>query len=182
MAIFEGCDIYSNMRPAKGVSEGEDGIVQASLASIFAFTNKKDFTVLIPALLLTTLAGAVKPTITIFLGRIFDELSSFGAGSTTKNELLQNVSVWSIALACLGISTIVVNGGFFSLWLIFGEMQARSVRDKAFISMLGKEIEWYDLREDGIGSLLVRIQTCVLLEHDECIHTNKRLDRQENFK
>ena len=133
--------------------------------------HKKHLAVLIPALLLTTIAGAIKPAITIFLGYIFDELANFGSGSTTGDELLKNVSIWCIALTGLGIASMVVNGGFFCLWLVFGEMQAKSVRDTAFISMLEKEMEWYDLRTDGIGSLLVRIQTCVILEHNAlCIY------------
>jgi ATP-binding cassette, subfamily B (MDR/TAP), member 1 len=156
--------VYSNTRSGDAGDEDGYGAHRASFSSIFAFTHKKHLAVLIPALLLTTVAGAIKPAITIFLGRIFDELASFGSGSTTEDEFLKNVSIWCISLTGLGIATMVVNGGFFSLWLVFGEMQARSLRDKAFRSMLEKEMEWYDLRKDGIGSLLVRIQTCVTLK------------------
>jgi ATP-binding cassette, subfamily B (MDR/TAP), member 1 len=169
--------VYSNIRSGVADDEGDSGAHQASFSSIFAFTHKKNLAVLIPALLLTTIGGAIKPAITIFLGHIFDELASFGSGSTTGDELLKNVSIWCIALTGLGIATMVVNGGFFSLWLVFGEIQARSVRDEAFLSMLEKEMEWYDLRADGVGSLLVRIQTCIILEPNTCVFTNQHLDR-----
>jgi ATP-binding cassette subfamily B (MDR/TAP) protein 1 len=139
--------------------ENSDG--GASFLSLFAFTTKRHFPVLFSAIILTIVAGAIKPTIAIFLGHIFDDLSSFGAGDATQSALLRNVSRWCIALSGLGVATLLVNGAFFSLWLVFGEMQARSVRDKAFSGMLEKEMEWYDLRADGIGSLLVRIQTYV---------------------
>jgi len=155
--------VFSNIPLGDADDDGDYGAHRASFSSIFAFTHKKHLAVLIPALLLTTLAGTMKPAIAIFLGHIFDELASFGCGSTTGDELLKNVSIWCIALTGLGIATMIVNGGFFSLWLVFGEMQARSLRDKAFRSMLEKEMEWYDLRADGIGSLITRIQTCVIL-------------------
>jgi ATP-binding cassette, subfamily B (MDR/TAP), member 1 len=127
--------------------------------SIFAFTTKKHLLILFPAILLATVAGAIRPVLAIFLGYIFDELLSFGAGDSTESDLLHNVSTWTVAITGVGVATFLTNGAFFSLWLIFGEMQARSVRDMAFVSMLGKEMDWYDLRTDGIGSLLIRIQT-----------------------
>jgi ATP-binding cassette subfamily B (MDR/TAP) protein 1 len=43
--------------------------------------------------------------------------------------------------------------------MAFGELQARTARREIFDSMLEKEMEWYDSREDGIGSLLIRLQT-----------------------
>jgi ATP-binding cassette subfamily B (MDR/TAP) protein 1 len=169
--------VYSNISLGDGGDEDDNAMNRGSFSSIFAFTHKKHLAVFIPALVLTTVSGAIKPAISIFLGYIFDELANFGSGSTMGDELLKNMSIWCIALTGLGIATMVVNGGFFSLWLVFGEMQAKSVRDKAFLSMLEKEMEWYDLRADGIGSLLVRIQTCVILEHNACVFTNQYLDR-----
>jgi ATP-binding cassette, subfamily B (MDR/TAP), member 1 len=130
-----------------------------SAASIFSFTTRAHAFVLVPALVLTVLAGAIKPAITIFLGYIFDDLVSFSTGDATEAELLQKISIWCVALTGLGIATMLANGGFFSMWLVFGEMQAKSVRESAFKGMLEKEIEWYDLRADGIGSFLARIQT-----------------------
>ena len=127
--------------------------------SIFAFTTKKHFLVLFPAILLATIAGVIRPVLAIFLGYIFDELLSFGTGVSTKSDLLHNITTWTGAIIGVGGATLLTNGAFFLLWLVFGEMQARSVRDMAFVGMLEKEIEWYDLRVDGIGSLLVRLQT-----------------------
>lgn len=155
--------VYSRIQAGDVGDKSDYGAHRTSFSSIFAFTDKKHLTILIPALLLTTIAGAIKPAITIFLGLIFDELAKFGSGSVARDELLQGVSTWCIALTGLGVATMLVNGGFFYLWLVFGEMQARSVRYKSFRSMMEKEMEWYDLRAEGIGSLLVRMQTWVTL-------------------
>jgi hypothetical protein len=151
--------ICSNIQSGNTGRELNCGTHRISFSSMFAFTNRKDLKVLIPAVLLTIIAGAMKPAITIFLGQIFEDLASFGSGSITGDELLKSVSLWCTALTGLGVATMLVNGGFFGLWLIFGEMQAKTVRDRSFLCMLEKDMEWYDLREDGIGSLLVRIQT-----------------------
>jgi len=121
--------------------------------------TKRHVTILIPASFLAILAGVLKPTISIFLGRIFDDLAAFGSGTTAGGQLLTDVSRWCIALTALGLAAWLVNGGFFALWLVFGELQVKSVREKMFKGMLEKEMAWYDLRSDGIASLLNRIQT-----------------------
>jgi len=59
----------------------------------------------------------------------------------------------------LGGAAWLIEGAFLSSWMVFGELQAKSVREQMFVEMLDKEMEWYDLRQDGIGSLLIRIQT-----------------------
>ena len=46
-----------------------------------------------------------------------------------------------------------------AMWLAYGELQAKSARDRLFHGLLEKEIEWYDLRMNGIGALLPRLQT-----------------------
>lgn len=52
--------VYSNVRSGVADDEGDYGAHQASFSSIFAFTHKKHLAVLIPALLLTTIGGAIK--------------------------------------------------------------------------------------------------------------------------
>ncbi|KUJ18851.1 P-loop containing nucleoside triphosphate hydrolase protein [Mollisia scopiformis] len=42
---------------------------------------------------------------------------------------------------------------------MFGELQAKSLRLQMFEGMLDKNMEWYDLRQDGVGALMIRIQT-----------------------
>ena len=86
-------------------------------------------------------------------------MTNYGAGTVDAEEMLHEVSMWCIGLTVLGAATWVVEGAFFSLWLVFGELQAKSVRQQMFSSMLDKNIEWYDLCEDGIASLLSRIET-----------------------
>jgi ATP-binding cassette subfamily B (MDR/TAP) protein 1 len=64
-----------------------------------------------------------------------------------------------MALVILGAAAWVFEGAFLLIWITYGEIQAKNARQQLFTSMLDKDIEWYDLREDGIGSLLIRIQT-----------------------
>ncbi len=133
--------------------------VQPSWRSLFNFTTRKHSTVITIALIATTASGIIKPTAAIFFGKIFSILTKFGAGEATGQETLQQVTPWCIALVALGAAAWAIEGLFLSTWLAFGELQALSVREKMFKGMLEKDMEWYDMRKDGIASLLVRLQT-----------------------
>ncbi|KFX93813.1 hypothetical protein V490_04662, partial [Pseudogymnoascus sp. VKM F-3557] len=75
--------------------------------------------------------------------------------------MIGSISKWCIVLTGLGLGSCLANGGFFGLWLVFGESQAKQAREKLFTGLLRREMEWYDLRKDGISPVLIRIQTQV---------------------
>lgn len=132
---------------------------KASFRSLFTFTAKQDLLAFVFALLLTGVSGAAKPTIAIFIGKIFDHLGRYQVGESTSSQLLGGAKTWCLAITGLGVGLAFINGLFFGHWLLFGEKQARSVRKKLFDGILMKEIDWFDSRSDGIVSLLIRIQT-----------------------
>jgi ATP-binding cassette subfamily B (MDR/TAP) protein 1 len=127
--------------------------------SLFTFTTRGNWMSIMTFGTGTIVAGVMKPASAIFFGDIFSVLSKFGAGTLDAKATLHQTSIWCIVLVALGIGAWIAEGIFFSAWIIFGELQAQVVRTKLFDALLEKEQEWYDLREDGIGSLLIRIQT-----------------------
>ena len=139
----------------------DDAIGEASWRSLFAFTMRKHVVPIAIALVSTLGSALFRPTAAIFFGKIFSILTKFGAGTATAQDTLHGVAKWCTSLVGLGGAAWVVEGAFLSSWVAFGEAQANIVRQEMFKGMLDKEMEWYDLRQDGIGSLLIRIQTYV---------------------
>lgn len=137
----------------------DDPLFTASWRSLFAFITREHTRSIVCAILITVIAGILKPAAAIFYGKIFTSLANFGSGLIGGKETLHEVSIWCIALTSLGIAAWIVEGALLSSWIIFGELQAKTVRQQMFAGMLDREMEWYDLREDGVGSLLIRIQT-----------------------
>jgi ATP-binding cassette subfamily B (MDR/TAP) protein 1 len=131
----------------------------SSWRSLFAFTVRAHWVSIACSLAGSIFAGMLKPATSIFFGKIFSVLAKYGAGTMDAKAMLHEVSIWCIALTVLCISAWLAEGIFLSAWIIFGEIQAKTVREKMFAALLDKDKEWYDLREDGIGSLLIRIQT-----------------------
>jgi ATP-binding cassette subfamily B (MDR/TAP) protein 1 len=140
-------------------AESTDDDTPATLKSLLSFVERNDTLLIISALVLAALAGAIKPIVAIFLGKIFEDLTSYGAAQLSAPELISKVSTCCIALTALGLASWLINGTFFFAWIFIGERHAVNARKGLFISMLNKEMQWYDLRQDGIGSLLIRIQT-----------------------
>ncbi|KAI9641033.1 ATP-dependent permease [Ciborinia camelliae] len=136
-----------------------DDEIKPSFRSLFTFTTKKHTFNLVLCIIFGILSGVMKPISAIFYGNIFGSLVNYGSGVITAQETLHRVSKWCIAVSVLGGAVWLFEGLFLCSWIVFGELQAKSVREKMFSGMLEKDLEWFDLRKDGIGSLLIRIET-----------------------
>jgi ATP-binding cassette, subfamily B (MDR/TAP), member 1 len=132
---------------------------KATWKSLFNFSSRRHASILILALFFSIAAGITGPALAIFFGRIFDAFAYYGSGVVDGNLLMHKVSTDAIALCILGGTICLLKGGYFALWMCFGELQAKNVRDQLFQDLLLKHLEWYDLRESGIGTLLPRLQT-----------------------
>ena len=45
-----------------------------------------------------------------------------------------------------------------ALWITSGELRAKAARKTLFSALIQKEMEWFDLRDDGISSLVIQTQ------------------------
>jgi ATP-binding cassette, subfamily B (MDR/TAP), member 1 len=134
--------------------------VDTSWRALFNFAEKGHLVVLLPAIFLSALSGILLPALAIIFGKFFDAFSDFGAGTIGDSEFTQRVLIDIYALIGLGGATWLLKGGYFTIWLVFGELQAKSVRDALFQNLLERDLEWYESRTTGVGSLLSRLQRC----------------------
>jgi ATP-binding cassette, subfamily B (MDR/TAP), member 1 len=132
---------------------------RGSWKHLFAFTRWSHAWQLLAALLATAATAALKTVLAVFLGKIFDVIADFGSGHTNGDDALKQVSQWCMILVGIGAGNWLANTAFLALWIVFGELQAHSARHDIFLALLGKDMEWFDLQQQGVPSLLVRIQT-----------------------
>ena len=137
----------------------EKPLAKANWRSLFSFTSKRDTVPFVLALTFTIAAGIITPVLAIFLGNIFDVFTKFGAGEISGSDLLNKISTYVVVLAGLGSASGVLHATYFMLWLAFGELQAKHVRERLFHGMLEKDMAWYDMRTDGIDTQVSRLQT-----------------------
>ncbi|KAI2638427.1 P-loop containing nucleoside triphosphate hydrolase protein [Xylaria nigripes] len=132
---------------------------QSSFQDLFVFTTWRHCWFLVAGLAGAVLSGALKTSMSILLGRIFAVISQFGAGHLAGNEALAQVSSWCVLLTVVGGAGWLVNFGFMFAWIGYSELQARNIRSSMFRGLMKKDMEWFDTQQDGIASLLIRIQT-----------------------
>ena len=132
---------------------------KSSWKQLFAFTKRSHTGALIAALIAAAFSAGFKTVLAVILGKIFDIIAGLGNRTFTGDEALSRVSDWALVLLGMGIGNWIASTAFLALWVIFGELQACSVRENIFASLLSKDMAWFDSQPEGISSLLIRIQT-----------------------
>ncbi|KAI1333932.1 P-loop containing nucleoside triphosphate hydrolase protein [Xylariaceae sp. FL0016] len=132
---------------------------QPSFRHLFLFTTWQHSGILGAGVVAALFAGALKTSMAILLGKVFSVISAFGSGSLSGSDTLAQVSSWCVLLAVVGGSGWLINFAFMFSWVAFSELQARRIRQTIFRGLLRKDMEWFDRQEDGVGSLLIRVQT-----------------------
>jgi ATP-binding cassette subfamily B (MDR/TAP) protein 1 len=132
-----------------------------SWKSLFYFTTQKHLAFLLPAICSAVLAGLAIPANAYVLGKVFGQFTKYGTGTIDAAEFKHSVNKYNLYLLAIASGCWFFNSGAFCLWHTFGDLQARSARERLFNALLKHQIGWFDLRKDGIGALSSRLLTYV---------------------
>ncbi|EMC94702.1 hypothetical protein BAUCODRAFT_124301 [Baudoinia panamericana UAMH 10762] len=127
--------------------------------ALFFFTTSANLPVLICGVICSAIAGAANPVQSFLIGRLFEGFTQYASGAWTTITLMQEQKKHVLYLVAVAGGSWIFHSLEFMLWLTFGELQAKSARDRLFHGLLERDIEWYDMRKNGIGALLPRLQT-----------------------
>lgn len=139
-------------------SKHEEPVRDMGWKVLFGFATRKHLPVAFCALLSAIVAAVTLPAMAILFGLIFRQWADYGSGKISGPEVLDNISTLCIYLAGVCAVCWFANSLYFSLFLAFGELQARSARERIFSTLLRKDLEWYDTRENGIAAFLPSLQ------------------------
>lgn len=126
---------------------------------LFAFTKPSHAPVLVTAVFTSCCSAALKSSLAMVLGKIFDIVAKFGTGDKNGHDTFTDVSWWCLVLVLMGVGVCGVNTAFLAFWLTFGDLQAKSIRKSLFNSLLSLRHTWFDLLPQGTASLFITIQT-----------------------
>ncbi|KAK4508740.1 hypothetical protein PRZ48_002479 [Zasmidium cellare] len=126
--------------------------------ALFAFTTRSNLPLLTAALFCSIVAGAAQPAQSLLVGLFFQGFTDYATGKLNNDDFMKQQTKYVIYLTGLAAASWLFHSLDFMFWLAFGELQAKSARDRLFHGLLGKEVEWYDRRKNGIGALLPRLQ------------------------
>lgn len=126
--------------------------------ALFGFTTTSHIAVLISAFASAAAAAATLPIFSIIYGLIFGAYSDYGGEEINGDELLSEVNGLCLIMTGIAAANWILNSIFFFLFLLFGELQAKSARTRVFDVLIRKDMAWFDMRESGIAAFLPTIQ------------------------
>jgi ATP-binding cassette subfamily B (MDR/TAP) protein 1 len=127
--------------------------------ALFNFTTHRHLPFLIAGLIFSLASGIAVPINAFIFGKIFALFTSFGSGDISSGLFGHDVSKYVVYILVLATASWLFNFLGFFCWHVFGDMQARSARERLFNALLLRRIEWYDRRKDGVEALTTRILT-----------------------
>ncbi|KAF2665239.1 P-loop containing nucleoside triphosphate hydrolase protein [Microthyrium microscopicum] len=130
---------------------------QPKWKALFNFTTRKHLPFLILAVISSAAAGAAVPLNSYLIGKVFGAFTSFAAGQIEKDAFKHNIATYNIYIVIIAASNWLFASFAFFLWHTFGDLQARSARERLFNALLVRQVEWFDRRRDGVGALTTRI-------------------------
>jgi ATP-binding cassette subfamily B (MDR/TAP) protein 1 len=133
-------------------------ILRVGWKALFEFTTRKHLPILSGALFSAFIAAATLPVFAIIYGLIFRDYTDYGAGKLDSSALRNSVTRYCLILTGIASLNWMANSLYFFFFLAFGELQARSARNKIFDALIRKDMAWYDTRETGIAAFLPAIQ------------------------
>lgn len=131
----------------------------ATWKHLFVFTERRQARLLGLAIVTCLLVAAVRTVFAVLVGRIMDVVSPLGAGNIDGSTAMAGVTVWCVVLAGLGLASWAFNSALMALWVVFGELVAKTARKSLFGHLLHREMAWFDGHHEGLSSALSGMQT-----------------------
>lgn len=139
-------------------------VINAPWRALLYFTAKRHLPFAVSAVVFSIIAGCIVPAESYLFGKVFGEFAKFGGGAITKEIFVDNVDKYCVWLAMLGAVAWLLHGGDFSSWTLYGSVQAAHARDRLFMAMLDRDMEWFDMRKHGVSALLARLNLLVTVD------------------
>lgn len=125
--------------------------------AIFGFTAYRHVLILIPALCCSAISGAAVPVQSYLVGQVFQSFTQFASGTRDVSSFKHILSKYIVYTAFVATAHGLASMTSFFCFHVFGDLQARSAREKIFATLLHRNIGWFDTRQDGINALSTRL-------------------------
>ena len=134
---------------------------QASIPLLFSLLTRRDFfTLILPAIFTSVVAGGVAPFMTYVIGRSFDSFAAFPTGPNpsddAKRQLLNGVGLAALELVGLAVGALALSSVTSCLWIWTGERNLVAVRKRISAAVTQKDMVWFDTKmgsEESVQSV-----------------------------
>lgn len=134
--------------------------ITPTIALLFSLTSRAStFAIVIPATVLSVVAGLIPPYMTQVIGVAFEAFTTYSVISAqspsalvlaqARTELLRSTRNSSIQFAGLAGLVLIASTASIGLWVINGERVARALRREVFMGVSARSLAWFDT---GMGA------------------------------
>ncbi len=125
--------------------------LKPSIRLLFSCLSRAHFFfLLLPAILVSIIAGGVAPFMTYVIGQVFDAFSQFPLTSNppteAKENLLHGVGLAALELIALAVGSLALSSLTSCIWIWIGETNAMAVRKRVYLAVTQKEMAWFDTK------------------------------------
>ncbi|TQW08264.1 ABC a-pheromone efflux pump AtrD [Cordyceps javanica] len=125
---------------------------------LFAFTTRHHLCTLCAAGISSAGTAALRTTLSIILGRVFDTITDIGNDRINVSVALSTVSRYCIVLVTMGVAQWAINSAFLAFWIMFGQLQGKRIRQALFPALMSMQRAWIDSLPHGITGLVASVQ------------------------
>ena len=131
-----------------------------SVKLLFSLLSRRDlYLFLLPAFVLSVVAGGVAPFMTLVLGNVFQNFAKFARiespSSDDRAKLKHDIAISALELLALAAGALALSSLTSFLWILTGERNSMMIRQKVYASVSNREMTWFDTKmgaEDGSQS------------------------------
>ncbi|KAI9464106.1 P-loop containing nucleoside triphosphate hydrolase protein [Lactarius psammicola] len=129
-----------------------------SVKLLFSLFSRRDlYLILLPAFILSMIAGGVAPFMTLVLGDVFDTFAKFSRipfpSPDDRSRLKHAIAIDALELLALAAGALALSSLTSFLWITTGERNAMMIRQRVYASVSNREMSWFDTKmgtEDGV--------------------------------
>ena len=138
-----GSDAYSPPKP--------------SVRLLFSLLPRRDlYLVLLPAFVLSMVAGVVAPFMTLVISNVFDTFTEFcripSPSSSDRANFKHDIAISALELLLLAAGSLALNSLTSFLWILTGERSSLMIQQKVYSSVTRREMAWFDAKMTEVAS------------------------------
>ncbi|KAF9559515.1 P-loop containing nucleoside triphosphate hydrolase protein [Agrocybe pediades] len=124
---------------------------EPSIRLLFSFLPRRNIIfLLLPAVLVSIIAGGVAPFMTFVLGQAFNTFADFSISpephSVAKANLLHGVGTAALELIGLAVGSMALSSLTSCLWIWIGEKNTMGLRKAVYLAVSQKDMSWFDMQ------------------------------------
>jgi ATP-binding cassette subfamily B (MDR/TAP) protein 1 len=127
-----------------------------SVKLLFSLLPRRDlYLVVLPAFLLSMIAGVLAPFMTLVLSNVVNVFAKFcrlkSPSSSDRANLKYDIAISSLELVFLAAVSLGLSSLTSFLWILTGERNSLTVRQKVYASVSSRQMAWFDAKMGGEG-------------------------------